>query len=197
MAYPVRNRNQLPKTGYGRSMFLLILAILLMVASTFSTGCFKKTVGRWDSTSAIQIRIVNWTINGEQLSVNITMRNNNFTKLPIRSRHFNVYDEEGDLHGCSLTNYSKSEKDIEIGYEETYAINLLFEEFNENNGTNKPEILEYKYTNYLKKTSFKEEGSDGFFSEGMGMPMMIGIGIILTTFLIIVFIRRKKKSFMG
>jgi len=145
----------------------------------------------------IQIRIINWTINGEQLKVNITMKNNNHTKLPIRSRYFNVYDEEGDLHGCSWTNYSKSEKDIEIDYKETYAINLLFEEFNENNGTNKPDILEYKYINYIKKTSFKEEDSDGFFGEGMAMPMMIGIGIILMTFLIIVFIRRKKKSFMG
>ena len=197
MAYSVRKKNQLPKTGYGRGLFLLILGILLIVASTFSGGCFKKTVGRWDSNSAIEIRIINWTQNGKQLTVNITMKNNNFTKLPISSQYYDVYDDEGNLHGCSRTNYSMADKVIEINYMETYAINLLFEDFNENNGTNKPDMLEYKYTNSKKRVSFKEEKSEGYFTEGMMTPIMIGMGIILITFMIMLIIRRKKKSFMG
>ena len=86
---------------------------------------------------------------------------------------------------------------IEINYMETFAINLLFEDFNEDNGTSRPGVLEYKYINSKKRVSFKEEKNGGYFSKGMMTPIMIGMGIILITFLIILTIRRKKKSFMG
>ncbi len=168
----------------------------IIFSSIITTGCLKKTVGRWDSDSVGDLVIVDWRENGTRLELDIIMTNNNFTKLPIKSVYFNVYDKENNVHSCSWTNYSSKSETVEIIYNETYYISLRFGRFYENNISRTPDMLEYSYPNNNKRVRFARENNNGILLDSFTW-LLIGVGIIVIAIVIIVILRKKKKSFMG
>ncbi len=165
----------------------------MLLAALSSMGCTKETVGEWDNRS-IDMAIQNWTQRGEDLEVNITMRNNNFTVLPIRSTYFNVYDEDHDMAGCTWTNYSIYDPTIEIKFNETFYILLRFDQFYMGNAERKPAIVEYDLPNNRDRTHFKLEEPPGLL-EG-NFLYILGASLVGIVLLIAIIIRRRKRSFL-
>jgi len=161
-----------------------------------TTGCMKKTVGRWDSDSVSDLTIVDWRKNDTKLEIDCIMTNNNFTNLHILSTNFNIYDTDNKIQACSWTNYSSLGKIQEIEYNETYHIKLIFRNFYENNNPRTPDILEYRDPNNKKRVKFAQEDDDGILIDSFSW-LLIGVGIIVIAIIIIIILRKKQKSFMG
>lgn len=170
------------------------MIFLTIFGALSSMGCYKETVGVWDNRS-IDMAVQNWTRRGNLLEVNMTMRNRNFSDLPINSLYFNLYDEDGNLDGCSRTNYSRYDPVIVIKHNETYYIKLKFDQFFMDDEKRRPEVLEYDTPNNKDRTYFKEQREPGLL-EGGNIYIIIGCVLVIVAF-IIAFSLSRKRSFLG
>ena len=195
----VRSQTIRPRTPINsriRGLICLSIIFFIIFPSLLTTGCLKKTVGRWDSDNISDFIIIDWRKNSTKLEVDIIMTNNNFTTLPIQSVNFNVYDTDNNIHTCSWTNYTSQIETEEIVYNETYYISLVFGRFYNNNISRTPDILEYRQPNNNKRVGFEQDDENGVIISSLSW-LLIGVGIIVIAIIIIVIIRKKKKSFMG
>ncbi|MDP6156800.1 MAG: hypothetical protein QF682_11815 [Candidatus Thermoplasmatota archaeon] len=179
-----------------RRLICLSICFCVIFFSLLTGGCLKKTVGRWDSGSVGDLIIVEWRKNSTRLEVDIIMTNNNFTKLPIQSVYFNIYDTDNNIHACSWTNYSSHSETVKIVYNETYYISLVFGRFYESNITTTPDLLEYRYPNNNKRVKFGQYDENGILIDSFSL-LLIGVGIVIIAIIIIVILKKKKKNFMG
>ena len=184
---PLRSDKDCIFTGF-------IFCLLIILSSLYTGGCLKQTVGKWDSDSVTDLVILNWTIKGNELEVNITMSNNNYTGLPIVSSYFNVYDQDDNRYGCTWTNYSERGRIVEIEHDQMYYISLRFDGFDADNRTITPEILEYDYPNHRKQVHFERTHKEKLGS--WVFVVFIAAIIIITTIVLIMLVRRKRNTFL-
>ena len=189
-------RLRVPNNFRFQGFLSISICFFIIFFSLLSSGCLKKTVGRWDSDSIGDLIIVDFRKNGTRLEVDIIMTNNNFTRLPIHSVWFNVYDTDNNRYTCSWTNYSSLSKTQEIVYNETFHITLVFGNFHDNDITRTPDILEYSYPNNNKRVSFTKIDENEILLDSLSW-LLIGAGIVVIAIIIIIIFRKKKKSFMG
>ena len=184
---PLRSKKYRMITGF-------TFGLLIILSSLSTGGCLKRTVGKWDSDSVTDLEIINWTRRNNALEVNITMTNNNYTMLPIASSHFNVYDKDDNLHGCTWTNYSELGRIVEIKYNQSYYITLRFDGYYADNNTDTPDMLEYDYPNHHKQVSFEISHKEEL--DSWVMVVFIAAIIVICTVFLILIMRRKRNTFM-